>query len=172
MKARVLCLSLVALAFLPLIAAAETYSTDIKAYGDQSASTSIGIMTVDSNEVGWAQFDDHSTTFSGTMDVMKSVPGTTCTGAGCGFDVMQGDYTSGTGHDWGYIDTSTYVDLTNYTGSADMSSYGGIAVCTTLTDAAAGSYNQYQGLSQTVIAPGGLGSSTYNGSQTLDLYTK
>ena len=200
MKARVLCLFMtVALAFLPLIAMAEitttdiiiptysdpvlttnttppptppptvgSYSTDIKIYGDQSASHSIGTLTVDSYETGHTDFTNDTTTFKGTLDVMKSGP---CDGEGCSFGVVQGDFTAGSGHEYGYTDTATNIDITNYTGSVDMSSFGGIAVCTTADPAAYGSFNQNQYVNQTVIGANG-GTSNYSGSQTLNLTSR
>lgn len=164
MKARVLCLSLtVALAFLPLIAMATelpSYSTDIKAYGDQSASHSVGTLKVDTYEI--TNTDFHNSYFEGTKDVMNGCPD----GGNCKFTVEQGDYS--TGYDSGHTYATSDIDVTNYMGSVDMSSFGGMAVCTTNPPAATGSFYQTQNVNQTVTN-GGNGISNYNGTQTLNL---
>jgi len=140
-----------------------SYSTDIKAYGDQTASHSLGIMTVDSFEVTTSEFQNYG--FDGTIDVMK---GGACEGDDCSFGIAQGTFD--VTNEWGSTVVETNVDLTNYTGNVDMSSYGGIAVCTTVPAAAYGVFDQSQFINQTIYGPNGS-TSTYNGSQELHLGT-
>lgn len=140
-----------------------SYSTDIKAYGDQTASHSLGIMTVDSYEVTNSEFQNYG--FDGTIDVMK---GGACEGDDCSFGIAQGTFD--VTNEWGNTTATTNIDVTNYTGNVDMSSYGGIAVCTTADPAAFGVFNQEQAITQTIIGPNGS-TSVYTGSQNLHLGT-
>ena len=139
----------------------DTYATDIKAYGDQTASHSVGVMTVDSTDMTYTEFENFS--FDGTIDVMKS---NTCNGGPCSFEIAQGTFD--VGKEWGYSDVVTNIDVTNYTASVDMSSYGGMAVCTTPDPAAYGDFSQFQQIDQVVYGPNGS-SSSYTGTQSLNL---
>ena len=139
----------------------DTYATDIKAYGDQTASHSVGVMTVDSIDTTHSNFENFS--FDGTVDVMKS---NTCNGGPCSFEIVQGTFDIS--NEWGFSDVVTNIDVTSYTGSVDMSSYGGMAVCTTPTPGAYGDFSQFQRIDQVVNGPNGS-SSSYTGTQSLDL---
>jgi hypothetical protein len=146
------------------LSTSPSYSADIKAYGDQTATHSLGYTDLTANVT--SQTD--TTSFTGTIDFMKSG---SCTGPGCSFSVAQGDFD--------YSTTTSTADVTQVTksvvGTADMSSFGGLAVCATTNFPGYGEFVQVQSIDQTISGPifdtGLSGTSTYSGSQSLKITT-
>lgn len=145
-----------------------TAMVDVKGYGDQVASYSNGAInltsTTNTNTTGSST--DY-TTFSNTVN-------NPCTGPNCGMGITQGNTTN---ENYNSSNT-TVVQGKNLIGSADMSSLGGLAACTTPAYNVCGAIpfggtlNQTQTVNNSVSGPVDTGvnaTSTYVGTQTLNL---
>lgn len=143
-----------------------TATFDIKAYGNQVADYGTGYLDIS----GYTKTTSYGNTKEWT--VFNNAVGTInpCVGASCGMLITQGSFTDTN------FSTTQYTEVAgrNLSGFADMTSLGGLAVCTTgeLSVPFSGSFYQTQNVSNLVtgtLTPGITGTSQYNGTQTINL---
>lgn len=173
MKKFMICLFVVAALAIPGMASAWddnfTAMVDVKGYGDQTASYSNGAININSNT--YTNSTGSSQDWTGFSN---AVGNTGCPGPNCGMGITQGNITNEN-----YTSTNTtIVTGKNLMGSADMSTLGGLAACTTPAYNFCGSIPfggnlfQTQTVNNSVSGPVDCGvnaSSTYTGTQTLNL---
>jgi len=170
------CFVVCILAF-PIWAFAQTVNpidsiNDLKGYGDQTASYSMGAFDVDSTTTTKTVADTREWSSYGNQ--VGSVD--PCQGADCGMIQSKGSNTDA------HVTSENITRLTgvNVMGNVSMTSMGGLAGCGKASDtatgsAASGSYSQTQTVTQSVTGdlypknPGlVMGTITYTGTQTLN----
>jgi hypothetical protein len=179
MKKLIVCLFAVCALTVPICAVAwdttvepTTAVVDIKGFGNQFADYSTACLNVESIT---------TTTSTGTSEEWKEFNNSVgdvnnCSGPDCGMDLSQG---SNTFTEFDSVNTTTLTGK-NLVGSADMTSTGGLAACSTpgimdgtsFTLPVDGSLYQTHTVNNTVsgeLCPGVTGTASYTGTQTLDL---
>ena len=148
----------------------EIPTVDIKGYGNQFADYSTDCLDV------YSVTNTTSYGSSSEWTSFNNVVGTITDGGtepGCGMQINQGSYTITDRFD---TTNKTILDGVNLTGSADMTTLGGLAACTTATDYSipfSGDLHQTHRVDNTVSGPicGDVyGFASYTGTQTLDLH--
>jgi hypothetical protein len=182
MKRLLLCLAILSLLAVPAMADwnwGDNAGIDVQGYVDSSVQYQSGCVDVKEEFCGTkTTFDVNCYGEVTNFDCAANVPSSWCAPTDCGLTVTQDKWDTGVKTEFITGEYETDVNAKYATGSADMTSLGGVAICTNDPSVFAasaqvtnGNYiqNTAQVTSYNWCAPSCSATANYQGSQTLDL---
>lgn len=151
-------------------AATTNFSTgngaaSVQGYGNQTATYNTGCVQIESYEKG--TIDRVEVVVTGQYTNLGSQSGVPC--SPCGTDLGQGEFEVNTTTTKTASEYTALTKATHLVGIANMTSLGGMSLCTTAGISAEGSLGQTQTIDQNAsgnLCPGVTGSASYTGTQT------